>query len=242
MVQTGSLKFAPVPPDVTAIVPQSFLANAPADLVREILSSGYRTQVLGGRRLRQNQAKPSLSIVVEGLVRVFMQSPPDRQITVRYARPGETLGLLAMLLRRPKERPELYAQAVTPCAVWALSPSLVRNLALASGPLAMAIAQDCAAVIADAAEEIALVAFGSVRQRVARHLLDLAAGDGQDELIATVTPQELAKAVGSVREVIARVLKELHQSGVTERSPRGVTILDASRLDMEARGIIGPRR
>jgi CRP/FNR family cyclic AMP-dependent transcriptional regulator len=233
---------SPVPPYVTAIVPQSFLANTPADLVREILSSGHRTEVAGGVRLRHSQARPGLCIILEGLVRVFLQSPPDRQITVRYARPGETLGLNAMLLGRPRERPEFYAQAVTSSVVWALSPSRLRELAMESGPLAMAIAQDCAAVISDAADEMALVAFGSVRQRVARHLLDLAAADRHDNLVATVTPQELAKSVGSVREVIARVLKELQESGVTERSPRGVTILDASRLDAEARGITRPRR
>jgi CRP/FNR family transcriptional regulator, cyclic AMP receptor protein len=231
---------SPLPPSVTAIVPQTFLAKAPVDMVGELLSSGRRMEVPGGTRFKNTQAKPRLSIVLEGLVRIFMQSPPDRQITVRYARPGETLGLLAMLLGR--KRPELYAQAVTPSVVWAFPPSRLRELALKSGPLAMALAQDCAAIIADAAEEMALVAFGSVRQRVARHLLDLAAADGHDDLVATVTPQELAKAVGSVREVIARVLKELDESGVTERSAQGVTILDASRLDVEARGVARSRR
>jgi hypothetical protein len=48
-----------------------------------------------------------------------------------------------------------------------------------------------------------------------------------------VTQQELADAAGSVREVVARVLKQLHQAGITAGSDGGVIILDAARLDAE---------
>jgi CRP/FNR family cyclic AMP-dependent transcriptional regulator len=158
-------------------------------------------------------------------------------MTVRYARPGDALGLVEMLPRRPEERPELQGQAVTSSVIWALPRSRLRQLASQSAPLALAIAEDCAAQVSDAVEELALVTFGSIRQRVARHLLDLAAAEGDDgELIAAVLPQKLAEATGSVREVVARVLKELHTAGITERYPRGVTILDVARLDSEARG------
>ena len=50
-----------------------------------------------------------------------------------------------------------------------------------------------------------------VRQRVARHLLDLATSrpDASRTLTASVNQQDLANSVGSVREVVARVLAEL---------------------------------
>jgi hypothetical protein len=72
-------------------------------------------------------------------------------------------------------------------------------------------------------------------------LLDLAAAQpSAGELVATVTQKELADACGSVREVVARVLKELHTARLTAGSDGGIVILDAAALDAEATG--APRR
>jgi hypothetical protein len=68
-----------IPPDVVAVLPQTFLARVPAELAREILSAGYRTQVPPAGMLRHSRAEPGLCLVVEGLVRVFMRSTLDRQ-------------------------------------------------------------------------------------------------------------------------------------------------------------------
>jgi CRP/FNR family transcriptional regulator, cyclic AMP receptor protein len=65
--------------------------------------------------------------------------------------------------------------------------------------------------------EIAGTAFATVRQRVARHLLALATErQTGSELVAEIGQQELADAVGSVREVVVRALRELRQAGLME--------------------------
>lgn len=222
-----------VPEAVRAIVPQTFLARVPSDLVNEILSSGQRVDVARGASLVTNTKKPGLTIVVDGLIRVFLKSDEDRQVTVRYARPGETLGLVHFL----RAKLEVHAQPVTDSVLWTISARRLRVLAEKSAPLAMAIAEDCAARVSDAIEELSFATFGTVRQRVARHLLDLAAADeNESELVAAASPKTLADATGSVREVIARVLKDLAAVGITKKSERGIIILDATRLDEEARG------
>jgi CRP/FNR family transcriptional regulator len=232
MKSPSPLRPPPIPAEVEALVPQTFLARLPRPLATEVLSMGRRVEVLAGARLTSGTAAPGLAIVVEGLVRSFMTSPQGRQVTVRYSRPGETLGLVQLL----RARLDVHAQAVTRTVLWAMSSRRLRGVALQSAPVAMAIAEDCAERVADAADELALVTFGSVRQRVARHLLDLAAAEGHDhELVAIVTPRTLADATGSVREVVARVLRELDAAGVIRRSDRAVTLLDVARLDEEAR-------
>jgi CRP/FNR family transcriptional regulator len=208
----------PLPAELEAIVPQTFLGRLPVDLAGEVLSTGRRVEIPRGGLLAQSQGRPRVAVVVEGLVRSFMKSPQGREVTVRYSRPGETLGLVQTL----GARIEIEAQAVTTAVLWTLPSRRLRELAMASAPLAMAIAEDCAQRVVDATEELSYVTFGSVRQRVARHLLDLAAAESHEsELVAPVTPQALADATGSVREVVARVLKELDATGVTGRSPRG---------------------
>jgi CRP/FNR family transcriptional regulator len=75
-----------------------------------------------------------------------------------------------------------------------------------------------------------------VRQRVAVHLLDLASAQlhGRDSLTARVSQQELADAVGSVREVVARVLRDFRLAGIVTTSADAVVIVDATRLYAES--------
>jgi CRP/FNR family cyclic AMP-dependent transcriptional regulator len=53
-------------------------------------------------------------------------------------------------------------------------------------------------------------------------------------MAARVSQQELADAVGSVREVVARVLRDLRVAGVVATSSDSVLILDAARLHSES--------
>jgi CRP/FNR family transcriptional regulator, cyclic AMP receptor protein len=219
-------------PLLGAAVEQSLLARLPADLQAQVLDGGYRIELRAGAQPSAGADETPVALVLDGLLRVFLVSETGRQVTVRYARPGEMLGLVHLFGRRTGVR----GQAITPTSVWAIPPARLRALADQHAALATAIAEECALRASDAIEELALLSFGSVRQRVARHLLDLAAAEPHaGELVAAVTQQQLADAAGTVREVVARVLKQLHQAGLTAGSDGGVLILDAAGLDAEAR-------
>jgi CRP/FNR family transcriptional regulator len=210
---------------------QSMLARLPPELTAQVLDGGYRVDLPAGAQASARANETAVALVLEGLMRVFLVSGTARQVTVRYARPGETLGLVHLFGRNTG----VHSQAVTPTAVWMIAPARLRALCEQHAQLATVVAEECATRASDAVEELALLTFGSVRQRVARHLLDLAAEQQQaGELVAAVTQQELADAAGTVREVVARVLKQLHQTGATAGSDGGVVILDAARLDAEA--------
>ena len=107
--------------------------------------------------------------------------------------------------------------------------------------MSWAIAGELNRRLYDALEQTAVNAFGSVRQRVAAHLLDLASAQQEPagRLAARVSQQELADAVGSVREVVARVLRELRVAGVIATAADRIVILDAARLYAESGGSAG---
>jgi CRP/FNR family transcriptional regulator len=218
-----------IPGPVGPVLGQSFLAKVPLALAARVLEGGFHVEL--GASAAFGGTPSSVGIVLDGLVRVFLQSPNGRQVTVRYARPGDALGLVHVF----RGVTDVRAQALTHASVWGLVASRLQALALESAPLATAIAEECAARAADAIDELALMTFGSVRQRVARHLLDLAAKQQQaGELVAAVTQQQVADACGTVREVVARVLRELREAGLTTGSDGGIIILDAAGLDAEA--------
>jgi CRP-like cAMP-binding protein len=69
----------------------------------------------------------------------------------------------------------------------------------------------------------------SLRQRVARHLLDLASiSDPADHVSATV--QDLADATGTVREVVTRLLSDMRRQGLVARREKELVITDVIGL------------
>ena len=85
-------------------------------------------------------------------------------------------------------------------------------------------------------QQTAINAFGSVKQRVATHLLDLASAQQRPvgRLVARVSQQELADAVGSVREVVARALRDFRLAGLVATAPDSVLVLDPTRIHEES--------
>jgi CRP/FNR family transcriptional regulator, cyclic AMP receptor protein len=67
------------------------------------------------------------------------------------------------------------------------------------------------------------------------HLLDLAAERQRDPvLVARITQQNLADAVGTVREVVVRTLRELRHDRLVETGRAGIVISEPERLLAEA--------
>jgi CRP/FNR family transcriptional regulator, cyclic AMP receptor protein len=57
--------------------------------------------------------------------------------------------------------------------------------------------------------------------------------------VAKVSQQELADAAGSVREVVARALRDLRVAGIVATAADRVEILDPARLYAESGGSAG---
>jgi CRP/FNR family transcriptional regulator, cyclic AMP receptor protein len=67
---------------------------------------------------------------------------------------------------------------------------------------------------------------------VSAHLLDLASAQQlpQGSLVARVSQQELADAVGSVREVVARILRDFRLDRLVATAPDSIRILNPAGL------------
>jgi len=76
--------------------------------------------------------------------------------------------------------------------------------------------------------------FGSVRQRLARALLEFRMDAGADTFTLPVTHEELALRLGTVREVVSRNLSRFQSEGLLRLQRREVTLLDRAGLEREA--------
>ncbi len=223
--------------EVEDALARSFLAGLPAEVVGRLRAEGDRADYPAGTTVYLAGSDPRAALVVHGLVRVYLASVEGRQITVRYARPGDVLGI-AVLVGGPAS---VGVQAVEPSGLFRISSRTLTAEARRDPRVSWAIAEELNRRLYDTLEQTAVNAFGSVHQRVAAHLLDLASAQQHPagRQVAHISQQELADAVGSVREVVARALRDFRVAGMVATTADSVVILDPARLYAEYGGPAG---
>jgi CRP/FNR family transcriptional regulator, cyclic AMP receptor protein len=208
----------------------SHLRDLPDELLKDLLADAQPVWAPAGRVLhRTGDDERHVELVLRGLVRVYTSAPDGRTLTMRYCRTGALMGALS-LYAEAFVMPAT-TQAVTDAEVLAIRPAVVRRLADRDVSVARALLFELSERATMFAAEIGSSALANVRQRVARHLLDLAAERQRDAvLVARIRQQDLADAVGTVREVVVRTLRELRNDGLIGTGRAGVVVSHPERL------------
>lgn len=208
---------------------RSNLANLPDSRTTDLLADASPVSISAGSPLhREGESALHCEIVLAGLVRVYVRGTDGRTMTIRYCRPGSLIGVASLF--EPAFAMPASVEAVTAAELLRLDPERVARMAKRHADVATALLTELSERAMSFAAEAAWGMFATLRQRVARHLLDLAATVASGELVAQVSHQELAEAVGSVREVVVRVLGELRSEDILRTGRARVAILDPEGL------------
>lgn len=217
--------------DLESAILASHLRELPVEVIDDLMVGAVRLKIPASSVIhREGEGAPVLELVVSGIVRVFVTAPDGRTMTVRYCRPGALLGVISLFT--PGFAMPATVQALVDAELLALSPGVARRAAAQDVRVSQAFLREQSERAISFLYEVPGSAFATVRQRVARHLLDLAS-QGAPELVVSVSQQQLAEAVGTVREVIVRVLRELRTAGVVRTERNRIVILDPARLIAE---------
>ncbi len=219
-------------PDVRDALRASFLGTLPDDVRQQLTADAMVLRAPAGSDLvREGQPWSGLLLVVAGLLKTYLTSPDGRQIAVRYARPGSLVGAASLFHDRPSPA---ASRAVTDASVVAFNGDAVKRLAERDVRVALALCRELSDRLWDYFGELGGTAFASVRQRVVRHLLDVASERQRGRtLLVRLSQQELADAVGSVREVVGRVLGKLRDEGLVRTGAGEIELLDPARLHQD---------
>lgn len=76
---------------------KSVLAAFPPTLRETLTQDAIQVDLPAGTTLYHEEDEPRCGLVITGLIRVYMTSPDGRQVTVRYARAGNLLGIAAIV-------------------------------------------------------------------------------------------------------------------------------------------------
>jgi CRP/FNR family transcriptional regulator len=209
---------------------KSPLSELPPALIEQLLADAQHIAVPRYTTIYNVEDNPRCALIISGLIRVYMASPDGRQVTVRYVRSAELLGL-AEVIGGPSP---VSTQVLTDATLLLLNGKTLMRIGQSEPRAGWIMAREITHRLYDTLDALAANTFGSLRQRIARHLLDLAASKQQaTTLVATLSQQELADAVGSVRPVVARILHDLRADGLIETTKDGIALSDPEALVAE---------
>jgi len=204
----------------------SFLGDLDLATLTLLLMTAKLVQVARGAVIAA-QGLPRVVVLVTGNMRVFVTSPDGRQLTVRYVRPGALVGTRARLAGQAVS---IKAQALTEATYIELDLATWDELRKNSTSFNHALTGELTRRLDDVYRAFAMSSFGTIRERLAAHLLDAAEPTFNGSMVAPLTHRELAEALGTAREVVSRALRELQGEAVLGTERGGVEITNLRAL------------
>ena len=213
---------------IQALQDNRYLAGLDQNIL-EFLADNTRLQAYDADEviILEGQPCPGLAIIESGRVKIYKGSPSGREMVFSVMEEGDSFNEVPVFDQGVNP---VNVSAVLATRIWMIDANALRKV-IAENPKA------CQQIIINLSEnlrmlvgKVAELSFYTVTARLARLLRDLPeeelAGKGE----ARLTQDDLAARIGSVREVVARSLKELERVGAIEIQRGRITILDRDRL------------
>jgi CRP-like cAMP-binding protein len=215
----------------TVHAPTSLRSRIGSHLWNELVAGAPVVCIPAGSVLCRRGGPPTLAAVATGVVRVFAWAPGGRQLFLRYARPGDLVGLEDLF----GDSDLLSAEAVTGTMLAMVSVSHLHALATRHLELSWTLAEQVTALSVASIASL-LAAYDAMTVRIARHLLALAVRTPDNRTVVRITHHGLARATGAVRESVTRILGELRRKGIIDTGTGYVVVLEPDRLVRVAEG------
>jgi CRP-like cAMP-binding protein len=165
-----------------------------------------------------------LHIIEQGFVKLYRLSPQGRQYIVRVLQEGNTCNEVPTFDGGVNP---VNVEALETTQVWVIQPGVLRELLPQHPDFAQKVIDNLAQNLRGLVRMVSEMAFYQVTHRLARLISD----QTPDELSGTPwTQEQLAARLGTVREVVARSLKELERSGAIQIDKRRIAVSDPNVL------------
>ncbi len=181
----------------------------------------------------EGEPSAGLHIVKSGSLKIYRLSPQGRQYIVNILTEGATFNEVSVYGGGTNP---VNVEALEESTVWVIEVAILQELVSSHPAYAQKIINNLSENLRNLVHRVSGMAFYQVTHRLARLLTklpeDVLSGDGPSRL----TQEQLAARLGSVREVIARSLKELERGGAIRVEHRRIFIEDQEVLEKISQG------
>ncbi|SMF22222.1 CRP/FNR family transcriptional regulator, cyclic AMP receptor protein [Alteromonadaceae bacterium Bs31] len=146
-----------------------------------------------------------LYIIRQGKVSVYLSDDEGRQVILNYMQEGEYFGELSLMDGKPRSA---SVMTVVPCEMTVISRSSFQDLLNNNHDFALVMNRELARRVRELTESVRDLALLDVYGRVS-HTLEKLADEQMRINNPKVTHQDIANMVGSSREMVSRIMKQL---------------------------------
>ncbi len=174
----------------------------------------------------ENEQGDTLFMILEGRVRVTILGDDGREVILSVLGPGDFFGEISLLDNEPRSATAIAAEE---SELLLLHRADFQGAMSDNTSIGGALIRVLTARLRRANHQISTLALLDVYGRVARVILDIAREEGRrlkDGRIAfrRATHQELANRIGTTRETVTRMLKDLERQGLITVDGREVVL------------------
>jgi CRP/FNR family transcriptional regulator len=179
----------------------------------------------------EGDTESNLYFLQYGSLKVLKTAPDGRTQVLRFIDAGEIFNEVGVLARRPNPA---TAVALEESGIWLIPRSALEGIVLAHPVVAMQIIENMADKIIELVTLAADLSLKTVEARFAKILLEQAEGD-IIERRRWSNQTELAARLGTVPDVLSRVIRELTKAGLIEMDRQQIRILNRAGLEARAK-------
>lgn len=174
----------------------------------------------------EGDSESNLYFLQYGSLKILKSSDDGREQVLRFISAGELFNEIGVLAKRPNPA---TAIALEESGIWLLPRQAMEAIILAHPQTALQIISNMADKIIGLVTLAADLSLKTVEARYAKILLDQAEGDVIERRRWT-NQTELAAHLGTVPDVLSRVIRELTKAGLIEIDKQHIRILDRAGL------------
>lgn len=184
----------------------------------------------------QGQSPRGIFTLCEGQAKLSCTSSEGKTLIMRIVRPGEVLGLDAVVTGK---RHEVTAETMQPCRLNYVSREDILRFLAEHGDACLNAARHVSRDCRDAYDLVRSIGSShTASRRVAKFLLEWATGgkvrNGVVRAKLALTHEDIAQLVGSSRETITRTLATLRKKDIVELKDSTLTIHNKPALELLA--------
>lgn len=197
-----------------------YFDNLPEPMLKEISAHMHlREYQRGDIFFWEGDPCDGLYIVKQGSAKIFRLSPQGRQYIVRILQEGDTFAEVPAFDGGTNP---VNVEALENCSVWVIDGELLRGLIISHPQFAQKVLINFGRMLRGMVHKVSEMAFYQVTHRLARLIAEMS----EEKSMPHWTQEQLAARLGTVREVVARSLKELERSGAIKIEDRRIQIVD----------------
>ena len=201
-----------------------YFNDLPEPLLKEIAAHTHLREYQRGDVLFwEDDPCDGLHIIEQGSAKIYRLSPQGRQYIVRILQEGDTFGEVPAF---DGGMNPVNVEALEICRVWVIESEKLRALVLAHPLFAQKVLTNFGEMLRGMVRMVSEMAFYQVTHRLARLISEFPTEEPRPHW----TQEQLAAQLGTVREVVARSLKELERSGAIRIEDRRIHIADTDVL------------